>query len=90
MEDEEFGTTITGSRWFNAEPEIEEVEVKAFRQEWLCPKEDCSGKMVSNGYSWPMNPPGYHHTCTECQFTAAPRDGQRFPCEVTYPVKEEE
>lgn len=81
-EHEQFGKTITGSRWFNQEPEIVERPVRTFEQRWLCPMDECSGQMVYNGMSWPMNPPGYHHTCSECGFTAAIH-GKRYPLTTT-------
>lgn len=52
------------SRWFRPEPNIVEGR-------WRCPHNDCDGYMISNGSVWPMNPPGYHHSCTACGFTAA-------------------
>ncbi len=83
-EHEKYGSTITGSRWFNEEPEITEQEVKTFTQRWMCPIKDCDGEMRFNGVAWPMVEPGYHHTCVECGFTAAV-EGKQYPREVHRP-----
>lgn len=73
----EFGTTIGNSRWFNQEPKVKRIEVKTFRETWMCPCDGCSGEMTFNGMTWPTGDPGYHHTCSICEFTAA--------VHVTYP-----
>lgn len=70
------------SRWFHGEPVIDEREVKTFAQSWPCPVGGCEGEMIANGMTWPMNPPGYHHTCNQCSFTAA-LSNQQFPRTVT-------
>ena len=79
---EDFGSTIAGSRWFNREPEIERVVVEPVMEIWRCPMEGCGGEMKNNGFVWPSYPPGYHHTCDKCGFTAAIKTGpypaQRF------------
>ena len=79
---EKFGSPIMTSqgpsRWFRGEPEISEVHMATFEQRWMCPMDNCNGEMQYNGSQWPMSPPGYHHTCTECGFTAA-------LCGVSYP-----
>lgn len=70
-EHERFGRTIAGSRWFNGKPFITVRSVTPVQENWRCPLVDCNGFMVYNGSQWPMSPPGYHHTCSACGFTAA-------------------
>ncbi len=74
-----FGETIAGSRWFNAEPSLTQVEMVPVRQTWICPACDGTGEMISTGGAWLTNPPGYHHTCNKCGFTAALRGGKQYP-----------
>lgn len=81
--DEQFGNTIAGSRWFKGEPQITRRVMRPVQERWLCPHDGCDGEMLSSGWNWPTNPPGYHHTCTVCGFTAAPMSGQHFP-RITY------
>ncbi len=66
------------SRWFKGEPNIEQTPRVPVHSRWLCPQDDCDGEMVANGATWPMNPPGNHHTCDKCGFTAA-ISGQSYP-----------
>lgn len=81
-EHEKFGNSIglhdRWSRWFNAEPVIGYAEQVPINEKWFCPIEGCAGEMMFNGSTWPMNPPGYHHTCDKCGFTAALRD-KKYP-----------
>lgn len=71
-EHEKFGRTITGSRWFNGNPFVIVRSVTPVEENWACPIAGCTeGIMVYNGMQWPVNPPGYHHTCSKCGFTAA-------------------
>jgi hypothetical protein len=70
VNDAEFGEPCGNSRWFNREPNITRIDVKTFRELWPCPC-DCDGQMIFNGQVWSTNPPGYHHTCSRCGFTAA-------------------
>ena len=85
---EDFGTTIAGSRWFNSEPKIVERLMVPIQERWLCPMDSCGGEMKFNGSTWPMSDPGYHHTCTKCEFTAA-ISSARYP-RVTYRPAEAE
>jgi len=85
--DEEFGTTIAGSRWFNQTPKTRRVKVETYEEHWDCPMQGCKGEMRSNGNVWPMHPAGYHHTCSECGFTAAPYGGASFPRTFTEPKR---
>ena len=66
------------SEWFNGTPKIEEKRLVPYQARWLCPKDDCQGEMKFNGFTWPTGTPGYHHTCTACQYTAAMR-GKKYP-----------
>ena len=63
-----FGDTIAGSRWFNGAPS---VSVSGGEVVWNCPSTGCNGHMRFNGSVWATGSPGYHHTCTNCGFTAA-------------------
>lgn len=83
-EHERFGASCGGSRWFNAEPNVTAEPVETFIERWRCPVAGCAGEMRYAGYSWMTNPPGNHHTCTACKFTAALR-GETYPREVTRP-----
>lgn len=80
-----FGATIAGSRWFTGEPATTRQRVHTYVERWPCPVEDCAGEMVFNGASWGTNPPGCHHTCTACGFTAATR-GVTYPRTITVPI----
>ncbi len=82
---DDFGSPIAGSRWFNGEPAIERVQVDTFVERWRCPLDGCGGEMHPNGFVWSTNPPGIHHTCDACGFTAVPRAGARFPRTITVP-----
>ena len=42
---EDFGETITGSRWFNREPKTREIPVKTVKVTWPCPMDSCDGEM---------------------------------------------
>lgn len=75
---EKFGPTISGSRWFNEDPEVEYQEIAVVREHWPCPNEGCEGEMEFTGRIWPMPDPGYHHKCSACDFTAAIR-GAQYP-----------
>ncbi len=66
---ETFGSTITGSRWFNQTPNVACTSDR--RVVWRCPAQDCFGEMVQTGIVWPTGDPGYHHECNLCGFTAA-------------------
>lgn len=61
-EHEQWGNTISGSRWFKGDPIVRDSV-------WRCPIDD--GAMVYTGWQWPMYPPGLHHCCETCGFTAA-------------------
>jgi hypothetical protein len=78
-EHEKFGGTISGSRWFKGEPKITTKRMYPVQARWLCPIEGCDGEMKYAGWTWPVNPPGYHHTCHVCGFTAAIH-GKKYPC----------
>lgn len=89
-EHEQFGSTIGsiggGSRWFNREPEVRRTEVKTYRETWMCPCDGCHGEMEFNGHTWPTGDPGYHHTCSNCEFTAAVH--ACYPRVVTQPAED--
>lgn len=72
------GTPVGVSEWFNDEPKIARKEVRTFIERWMCPQENCEGEMRDAGFSWSTNPPGYHHTCNKCGYTAA-MSGKRYP-----------
>ena len=77
-----FGETIAGSRWFNREPVLTNEEMVPVRQTWICPT--CGeGEMIASRGAWLTNPPGHHHECTKCKFTAALRNGAKYPS-ITY------
>ena len=75
-EHEKFGASCGGSRWFNAEPKIEERRMVPVQQRWICPIDGCGGEMNFNGMVWPTGDPGNHHTCNKCGFTAAIWNGK--------------
>ena len=75
---EPIGTPSGESRWFSRAPNIAEQPMVPIQERWLCPVEGCEGEMVYNGLTWPTASPGYHHTCTQCRFTAAVR-GVHYP-----------
>jgi hypothetical protein len=85
---EDFGDTIDGgntggggSRWFNREPIVRTSRVRPVGYHWDCPMDGCEGEMRYTGREWPGSggsPPGCHHKCTKCGFTAAIRM-RRFP-----------
>lgn len=75
---EKFGAQCGGSRWFEGDPTIVEKPVVMVRVVWPCPVQGCAGEMKFNGMTWPTGDPGYHHTCTQCRFTAAIR-GHQYP-----------
>lgn len=77
-EHEKFGNSCGGSRWFNAEPKLEERRMVPVQQRWMCPIDVCGGEMKFNGMTWPTGNPGYHHTCDKCGFTAAIH-GAKYP-----------
>lgn len=84
LEHEQFGTSIgiafpqsQMSRWFLGKPNIVKT-YKLWTAKWICPIEGCFGEMIFNGAIWPMSPPGYHHTCDKCGFTAA-LSGRKYP-----------
>jgi hypothetical protein len=76
-EHEQFGRTISGSRWFTGKPSVTRTRVIPIQVTWNCPIDGCDGEMVENGMVWPTGDPGYHHTCNKCGFTAAVHE--RFP-----------
>lgn len=78
LEWETFGSTTTGSRWFNQAPTVEWSADR--RVVWKCPTKDCFGEMVQTGEVWLTGNAGYHHKCNLCGFTAAIKNavfGQR-------------
>jgi len=64
--------------WFGGEPNIQQEPKRPVLSRWICPQDGCGGEMKFNGMTWPMNPPGYHHTCDKCGFTAA-LSGRHYP-----------
>lgn len=77
-EHDKFGDEIGGSRWFKGEANIVSKVVVSIEEKWICPIAGCGGEMEFNGMTWPCNPPGFHHTCDICGFTAA-ISGKRYP-----------
>jgi hypothetical protein len=71
QEHEQFGKTIANSRWFKGEPSTTRKRLIPYREIWNCPIDGCDGEMIATGEAWPFNPPGYHHRCSKCGFTAA-------------------
>jgi len=78
-EHDKFGNYCAGSRWFNGEPEVTCKPVVPRRATWGCPIDGCNGTMEFNDMS---RLTGYHHTCTQCGFTAAIKH-KKYPC-ITY------
>jgi len=79
------------TQWFKGDPILVEEPMIPVLQHWMCPDpdeqgEDCLGEMIFNGMSWPVNPPGYHHTCNVCGYTAVPRGGKKYPQTVFKPA----
>jgi len=55
----------------------QKTEVKTYAVTLSCPV--CKdGEMKFNGYTWPANPEGYHHTCNKCGVTKAIRS-RKYP-----------
>lgn len=64
--------------WFAGLPATKVSPVLTRREIWPCPQSDCPGTMEYNGFQWPVNPPGYHHTCSACGYTVVTNAGA-FP-----------
>lgn len=84
-EHDTFGQPCAGSRWFNQKPATIRKEVRTYLETWPCPIAGCTGEMEDDGFRWSVSPPGIHHTCTVCDFTAAIR-GESYPRTVTEPI----
>lgn len=56
--------------WFKGVPRLLKKRKVPVHVEWACPSEGCPGVMRDNGFRYSMEPPGIHHTCTKCGYTA--------------------
>lgn len=76
-EHSKYGARIGQSRWFEGKPALYRepgTRESGDYVRWRCPI--CGGEMVSNGWTWPTDPPGFHHECDTCGFTAALEDAE--------------